>query len=106
MLFRWVQGACTTVCCEHDVLAKQEDATAVDPICCYGQLLSNRNLRHNAFVNRRHLKTLNQCPLLGVKRTFVQVASMSAFDPKRTFGPKDYCYAKWRLAPISPVVNP
>ena len=27
---------------------------------------------------------LNQCPLLGVKRTFVQVASMSASDPKRT----------------------
>ena len=26
-----------------------------------------------------------QCPLLGVKRTFLQAASMSAFDPKRTF---------------------
>src|SRR6516164_3034021 len=25
-----------------------------------------------------------RCPLLGVKRTFVQLTSMSAFDPKRT----------------------
>src|SRR5262249_6662046 len=28
--------------------------------------------------------TLSQCPLLGVKRTFIQPASMSAIDPKRT----------------------
>jgi hypothetical protein len=25
------------------------------------------------------------CPLLGVKRTFLTLARMSAFDPKRTF---------------------
>jgi len=28
---------------------------------------------------------LNQCPLLGVKRTLIGRALMSAFDPKRTF---------------------
>jgi hypothetical protein len=32
-----------------------------------------------------HPDPFNQCPLLGVKRTFVQVASMSAFDPKQTY---------------------
>src|SRR5215472_16366265 len=26
-----------------------------------------------------------QCPLLGVKRTFIQLTLMSAFDPKRTW---------------------
>src|SRR5215831_17511211 len=31
----------------------------------------------------RH-KPLNQCPLLGVKRTLVSRSAMSAFDPKRT----------------------
>ena len=32
-----------------------------------------------------HPDPLNQCPLLGVKRTLVGGAAMSAFDPKRTF---------------------
>src|SRR5262249_53511730 len=32
----------------------------------------------------RHPDALNQCPLLGVKRTLVGGATMSAFDPKRT----------------------
>jgi hypothetical protein len=32
-----------------------------------------------------HPKTLNQCPLSGVKRTLHGRAPMSAFDPKRTF---------------------
>src|SRR5262249_7865668 len=32
-----------------------------------------------------HLDPLNQCPLLGVKRTLCGRAAMSAFDPKRTF---------------------
>jgi hypothetical protein len=31
-----------------------------------------------------HRDALNQCPLLGVKRTSVGDAAMSAFDPKRT----------------------
>src|SRR5215470_13067599 len=31
-----------------------------------------------------HSATEFQCPLLGVKRTFLHLASMSAFDPKRT----------------------
>src|SRR6516225_1775360 len=32
-----------------------------------------------------HPDTLNQCPLLGVKRTLVSRSAMSAFDPKRTY---------------------
>ena len=35
-----------------------------------------------------------RCPLLGVKRTLPEPAPMSAFDPKRTFGPEDCCHAK------------
>src|SRR6516165_512918 len=31
-----------------------------------------------------HPETLNQCPLLGVKRTFNRSPAMSAYDPKRT----------------------
>ena len=31
-----------------------------------------------------HPDTLNQCPLLGVKRTLPKRTPMSAFDPKRT----------------------
>ena len=36
---------------------------------------------------------LDRCPLLGVKRTLVGGAAMSAFDPKRTLGSQK-CYAK------------
>ena len=32
-----------------------------------------------------HPDALNQCPLLGVKRTLVAPPPMSAFDPKRTW---------------------
>src|SRR6516164_6506075 len=39
----------------------------------------------------RHHAAEFQCPLLGVKRTSDRDASMSAFDPKRTFGPEDCC---------------
>jgi len=35
-----------------------------------------------------------QCPLLGVKRTFLQLAAMSAFEPKRTSAPRDCCRAQ------------
>src|SRR5262249_8748543 len=42
----------------------------------------------------RHSTTEFQCPLLGVKRTFIQPASMSAIDPKRTFDPEGRCNAK------------
>jgi hypothetical protein len=31
-----------------------------------------------------HRAALNQCPLLGVKRTWIKRLVMSAFDPKRT----------------------
>src|SRR5262249_31204307 len=40
-----------------------------------------------------HPDTLNQCPLLGVKRTSVAPSPMSAFDPKRTWD----CLWLWRL---------
>jgi hypothetical protein len=32
-----------------------------------------------------HPDTLNQCLLLGVKRTWTERYEMSAYDPKRTF---------------------
>jgi ABC-type uncharacterized transport system substrate-binding protein len=35
-----------------------------------------------------------RCPLLGVKQTLVRPSEMSAFDPKRTFGPVGCCCAK------------
>jgi len=38
----------------------------------------------------RHCTTEFQCLLLGVKRTLTGRASMSAFDPKRTFVVRDY----------------
>jgi tRNA A37 threonylcarbamoyltransferase TsaD len=41
-----------------------------------------------------HHDAISQCPLLGVKRTSAETASMSAFDPKRTFGPGDCYHAK------------
>jgi hypothetical protein len=37
------------------------------------------------FWHSGHPDALNQCPLLGVKRTSRGQALMSAFDPKRTF---------------------
>jgi hypothetical protein len=37
-----------------------------------------------------------RCPLLGVKRTSAEHAGMSAFDPKRTFGLANCCFAKLR----------
>src|SRR6516225_8811150 len=40
----------------------------------------------------RHLNALSQCPLLGIKRTLVGDAAMSAFDPKRTF---DHCVCRY-----------
>jgi hypothetical protein len=41
-----------------------------------------------------HLDCAEGCPLLGVKRTSKFDRAMSAFDPKRTFGPEDCCHAK------------
>jgi hypothetical protein len=41
-----------------------------------------------------HPDTLDQCPLLGAKRTFLQLTSMSAFDPKRTSTVQDCCCAR------------
>ena len=41
-----------------------------------------------------HLDPLNQCPLLGVKRTLRGGAAMSAFDPKRTLPCQVCCDAQ------------
>src|SRR6516165_4724458 len=43
------------------------------------------------FGKSRHPGALNQCPLLGVKRTSGGGASMSAFDPKRTLPDPAHC---------------
>jgi hypothetical protein len=44
-----------------------------------------------------HCHRAERCPLLGVKRTSVEGASMSAFDPKRTFG---LLYMRTTQAPL------
>ena len=48
---------------------------------------------------RRNDTSQFRCPLSGVKRTLVGGAAMSAFDPKRTFGPEDCCYAILTVGP-------
>ena len=40
-----------------------------------------------------HSQTEDQCPLLGVKRTFNRSVAMSAFDPKRTLVSESCCGA-------------
>jgi len=37
-----------------------------------------------------HQTALNRCPLLGVKRTLLQLTSMSVIDPKQTLAVWDY----------------
>jgi len=39
----------------------------------------------SAYGTKQHHDLLNQCPLLGVKRTSAKGGRMSAYDPKRTF---------------------
>jgi len=46
------------------------------------------------------MSELGQCPLLGVKQTWLGHAEMSAYDPKRKFGPADCCHAKWSWTSI------
>jgi len=45
-------------------------------------------------------KSAAQCPLLGVKQTFLQLTSMSAFDPKRTSGAQNCCCANLPWIPF------
>src|SRR6516165_12654325 len=52
----------------------------------------------SAFDTKR---TLNQCLLLGVKRTLPEPAPMSAFGPKRTLASQNCCDATSSLNPIS-----
>src|SRR6516225_10882533 len=40
-----------------------------------------------------HHDPLNQCPLLGVKRTSIRLVQTSAFDPKRTWTAQNCCRA-------------
>src|SRR5215472_8304152 len=51
-----------------------------------------------------HFTAEFQGPLLGVKRTLVGDAAMSAFDPRRTWTVQDCCIANWPLNPIPPVL--
>ena len=48
------------------------------------------NARCPLLAKSRHPNSLNECPLLGVKRTLVGDAAMSASDPKRT-SPEQFC---------------
>jgi putative tryptophan/tyrosine transport system substrate-binding protein len=51
---------------------------------CSPATSSNRPARCRLMVQSGHPAALNQCPLLGVKRTLGEGGSMSAFDPKQT----------------------
>src|SRR5215469_15048694 len=53
----------------------------------------------------RHHAAEFRCPLLGVKRTLLGGAPMSAFDPKRTWAVQSLCSANRPLTPISPVAG-
>ena len=53
-----------------------------------------------------HSTTEFQCPLLGVKRTLIERAPMSAFDPKRTSAAQDCLLCKLTRNPISSIANP
>src|SRR6516165_276526 len=48
-----------------------------------------------------HSSSRQQCPLLGVKRTWPEQSSMSAYDPKRTFGIEFCCDAQDALVVFS-----
>ena len=55
-------------------------------------------------IIQRHPDALNQCPLLGVKRTLPKRPPMSAFDPKRTLAAQDCCRANF-LSQIWPIAE-
>ena len=59
--------------------------------------LIRANARCPLLAQSGHLDTLNQCLLLGVKRTLVLHSAMSAFDPKRTSEAHLRRAAQWLL---------
>jgi hypothetical protein len=69
-------------------------------VCCdenyWGGYLSREALQAECPLLARSglLNAINRCLLSGVKRTLLQLTSMSAFDPKRTFAPKICCDAQ------------
>src|SRR5262249_21393263 len=96
---------------------------ATEPTCCRGEIARGvlprlDCARHAAapglreFVQKQcpllahsgHFTAEFQGPLLGVKRTLVGDAAMSAFDPRRTWTVQDCCIANWPLNPIPPVL--
>jgi hypothetical protein len=91
--------------------------TAVHPYsatCALMSLAGRRRRRRQKRSNKTdrlllaqsgHFTAESQCPLLGVKRTFRQLASMSAFDPKRTFAAPVCCDATKPPHPINDVVD-
>src|SRR6516225_6754021 len=72
---------------KHHTRSSPEEAGALCTlrvsICAY-RLLHCTSL---LLAQSGHFAAEIQCPLLGVKRTLVAGAAMSAFDPKRTFVP-------------------
>jgi hypothetical protein len=61
------------------------------------QLTVTELLRSNLLPHLTAVLAVNQCPLLGVKRTSPFQSVMSAFDPKRTWASQDFCSANWVL---------
>jgi hypothetical protein len=63
-------------------------ATSAASQCRSGGRISCNLLRRICLLlaQSRHHDPLNQCPLLGVKRTLDGMSGMSANDPKRTSG--------------------
>src|SRR5262249_23354605 len=57
--------------------------------CAHGKSARSRQLLARSSL----LNAIDQCPLLGVKRTLLGDAAMSANDPKRTSATPDFCSA-------------
>src|SRR6516225_9820253 len=62
--------------CAPGLLARANEVIASQRFCRSAECL--------LLAQSGHPDTLNQCPLLGVKRTLTGRAPMSAFDPNRT----------------------
>ena len=59
------------------------------------------NCGMSAFGIGGHLEAADECPLLGVKRTWACALQMSANDPKRTSADRFWCASLTRYDALS-----
>src|SRR6516164_4466285 len=65
-----------------EVSRKRSQQTGIPSATLAHRLAQSRSREY--YWHKADSGSFKRCPLLGVKRTFVEVASVSAFDPKRT----------------------